>query len=234
MRHEERGNDPQARFRRELRRILERCVRFSRQREITFHCGDVALTLGPSRPASDLDDFVRRADAVYIHVTGLGLRSEAHRVRWHRLRFSLWRRLLHTYLGLVCSLLPASELKSRLYRAMGMRIGRNVEISIGAFLDPFSPGLISIGDDTVIGAFAMLFTHAYRGRGRMFFGRLTIGKGCLIGALTTIGPCVIEDSVTVLPGVVSIPFLQRISAGSIIGMRQRPKDLRNELKEFPD
>ena len=234
MKHEEQKNDPQVRFRRELRHILERCVRFSHQREITFHCGDLVLKLGPPHSASDLDDFVRQADAVYIHVTGLGLRSEAHRIRWSRLRFSLGRRLLHTYLGLVCSLLPASELKSRLYRAMGMRIGRNVEISIGAFLDPFSPGLISVGDDTVIGAFAMLFTHAYRGQGRMFFGRLTIGKGCLVGARTTIGPCVIEDRATVLPGVVTIPFLQRISAGSIIGMRHRPKDIRDELKDFPD
>lgn len=224
--------DPIARFQVELRGILKRCMRFSRKREILVQCGEERILLRPDLPQGALERLVQGAHVPYIHVCNLGLRGESSRIRWHRLRFPLIRRLWNSYVVLVCTLLPASELKNRLYRLIGMSIGQNVEISVGAFIDPFSPQLITIGDDTVVGTFAILLTHAYRGKGRVLFGRLTIGKGCLISAMSLIGPGVIEDDATVLPGVVTLPFVQHIERRAMIGPSQQPQDIREVVGEL--
>jgi hypothetical protein len=221
------------RFRSELKVVLNRCVRLSTKRALLISCHDVVIRVTPATTQQEIDDFVRHAAPAYVHVTNLGSRAEPDSLRWVRLRFGFTRRLLHAVVGLLCSALPAWEMKNRLYRLIGLSIGKNVEISQGAFIDTFAPRLISIGDDVVIGAFAKIFTHVYRGHGRMFFGPVIIGRDCVIAGLSTVGPCVIEPNVTLLPNVITIPFLRRIKAGSIIGFDQRPQDVRFALRDFP-
>jgi acetyltransferase-like isoleucine patch superfamily enzyme len=94
--------------------------------------------------------------------------------------------------------------------------------------------MITIGNGTVVGAFAKIFTHVYRGKGRMFLGPVTIGRDCMISGTSTIGPCVIEDEVTILPGVITIPFLRRIKSKAIVGLSQQPSNIRNALGDFPE
>ena len=220
-------------FRAELGAILDRCVRLSRKRELVVHCDALSLRLTPLMPQSAIDDFVRQAAPSYIHVTNLGRPGEASSIRWVRLRFGFVRRLVHAAVGLLCSALPAWELKNRLYRAIGVSVGRNVEISQGAFIDTFAPRLITIADDVVIGAFAKIFTHVYRGRGRMFFGPVMIGRDSLIAGMATVGPCLVESNVTLLPNVITIPFLRHVNSGAIIGFDRRPEDVRLSMRDFP-
>jgi len=116
--------------------------------------------------------------------------------------------------------LPSDEgtpLKNRLYRWMGCNIGRNVEIMQMAWLDHFRPELISIGDNTLIGAFTHITVHGYEGSGRFRYGLVEIGANCTIGAGTGIGPIRIEDNVRTLPGTTVSPYLARIRAGSVVG-----------------
>jgi acetyltransferase-like isoleucine patch superfamily enzyme len=225
----------EVRFRAELRIILERCRRFSVSRHIRIQQDNARITL--RRNVDDpraLDSFAELAQLCYVHVTNLGVPGEQGRIRWVKLRFSAIRRTINACIGLLCTTLPASKLKNSLYRSMGITIGADVEISQGAFFDTFSPQMITIGDGTVVGAFAKLFTHVYRGKGRMFLGPIVIGRNCMISGTATIGPCIIEDNVTILPGVITIPFLRRVRAGAIIGFHQQPVDLTVAAADFPN
>jgi acetyltransferase-like isoleucine patch superfamily enzyme len=220
-------------FRAELGAILKRCVRLSRKRELIVRCDALSLLLTPLTSQSALDNFVQQVAPSYIHITNLGRPSEPSSIRWVRLRFGFARRFVHAAVGLLCSALPAGEMKNRLYRAIGVSVGRNVEISQGAFIDTFAPRLITIGDDVVIGAFAKIFTHVYRGRGRMFFGPVMIGHDSMISGTATVGPCLIEPNVTLLPNVITIPFLRFVKSGAIVGFGHRPEDVRSSMGDFP-
>lgn len=212
--------------------ILNRCIRLSRKRELVVHYDALSLHLTPLTSQSAINDFVRQAAPSYIHITNLGRPSEPSSVRWVHLRFGFVMRLVHAAVGLLCSALPAWEMKNRLYRAIGVSVGRNVEISQGAFIDTFAPRLITIADDVVIGAFAKIFTHVYCGRGRMFFGPVMIGHDSLISGMSTVGPCLIEPNVTLLPNVITIPFLRYVKSGAIIGFDYRPEDVRLSTRDF--
>ena len=128
--------------------------------------------------------------------------------------------------------LKGTPLKNRLYRWMGVHVGRNVEIMQIAWLDHFRPELIFIGDNTLIGAFSRLTVHAYEGAGKFRYGLIEIGSNCLIGGGTGIGPIVIEDGVRTLPGATLSPYLARIRAGAVVGYAPPPVKL-PEAKEHP-
>jgi acetyltransferase-like isoleucine patch superfamily enzyme len=222
------------RFRAELRAILDRCVRLSSARAIEIHTDNAKLTVHPGTTAGEIEDLVNRARPGYVHILNLGRREDPTHVRWVGLRFSALRRFVNACVGFLCTLLPASLLKNRLYRALGMTIGANVEISQGAFLDPFCPRLITIGAGTLVGSCAKVFTHVYRGQGRMFFGPVRIGSDCVISGTSTVGPCLIEDNVTIFPGVITVPFLRRIKAGAMIGFGHQPDNVRDAIGDFPE
>jgi acetyltransferase-like isoleucine patch superfamily enzyme len=99
--------------------------------------------------------------------------------------------------------LPSLALKRALFRALGMKLGRNVTIASGVTLDYFYPELIEIGDDTIVGMDAMILTHEFL-HDRLRVGAVRVGRGVLVGANST-----------VLVGV-SIGDGARISAMSLV------------------
>lgn len=84
----------------------------------------------------------------------------------------------------------------------GLKIGRNVSIMQGCFLDPSHCFLISIGENTTLAPNVRLIAHdasMKKALGYTRIGRISIGCDCFIG-----------DSTIILPGV-------KIGDGSIIG-----------------
>jgi len=85
----------------------------------------------------------------------------------------------------IINALPSSTLKIWFYRLMGAKIGKDVFISLGVFMDAFYPRLIEIEDDVFLGAGCRLLTHEYTAD---YFraGRVRIGKGSVVGGWSTI------------------------------------------------
>jgi acetyltransferase-like isoleucine patch superfamily enzyme len=148
---------------------------------------------------------------------GLGAPEEPNAVNWRKLNLPSVRRVLALIQVGVSFFMKGTPFKIRWYRWMGMHIGRNVEIMQMAWLDHYRPELIFIGDNTLLGAFTRITVHAYEGSGRFSYGVVEIGKNCLIGAGTGIGPIIVEDGVRTLPGTTLSPYLARVRRGSVVG-----------------
>ena len=148
---------------------------------------------------------------------GLGMPEEPNAVSWRLINLPSWRRILVLVQVGISFLMKGSPLKNRLYRWMGVNIGKNVEVMQMAWLDHFRPELIFIGDNSLLGAFTRVTVHAYEGSGRFSYGLVEIGANCLIGAGTGIGAIKIEDGVRTLPGTTLSPYLARVRAGSVVG-----------------
>jgi len=173
----------------------------------------------------------KNLDAYFAHISrhytisGLGAPEEPNAVAWRAINLSVWRRILVGTLVVVSFVMKGTPLKNRLYRWMGVHIGKNVEIMQLAWLDHFRPELIFIGDNTLIGAFSRLTVHAYEGAGRFRYGLIEIGANCIIGGGTGMGPIMIEEGVRTLPGTTLSPYLARIRAGSVVGFNPPPVKL---------
>jgi len=180
-------------------------------------------TLDPGTPEGQ-----RRLDAfltpIRRHYTfhGLGAPEEPNAVNWRTLNLPAWRRVLVQLQVAVSFLMKGTPLKSKFFRWMGAHIGKNVEIMQMVWLDHYRPELIWIDDNTLIGAFTRITVHAYEGGGRFRYGLVEIGKNCLIGAGTGIGPIKIEDGVRTLPGTTLSPYLVRVRTGSVVGYAPPP------------
>ena len=132
--------------------------------------------------------------------------------RWKEVRSR--KVVLRNYLVMVlCRLMPDIELKNRIYRRVGMKIGRNVSI-FGSNLDIFFPELIEIGDNAVIGNNTCILAHEFLGNGWRR-GRVKIGKDVVIGNMTLILPGVdIGDGST----VAAYSLVNRdVEPGSLVG-----------------
>jgi len=108
---------------------------------------------------------------------------------WYKVRNPL-RVLLNVIVLNICKFLPSLTLKNFLYRALGMKIGKNVSIAYGVMFDLFFPELIEIGDNSIIGYNSTILTHEFL-IDEWRKGQVKIGKNVLIGSW-----------VLVLPGVV--------------------------------
>ncbi len=132
--------------------------------------------------------------------------------QWKKVRHPL--RVLFNYLVItVCKFLPDIEFKNRLYRRLGMKIGKNVRIH-GANLDVFFPELIEIGDNCTIGAYTTILTHEFL-NGHYRKGKIRIGSNVLIGAMTLILPGVTigDDSIVSAYSLVN----KNVKPGSFVG-----------------
>lgn len=85
----------------------------------------------------------------------------------------------------VARYVPWIEVKNRLYRLVGMKVGRHVSVGLMAMMDIFFPHLITIGDNSIIGYNATILTHEFL-IDEWRRGPVTIGKNVLIGANCTI------------------------------------------------
>lgn len=99
-----------------------------------------------------------------------------------------WLRFHARYvLAALARMTPLSFLKVALYRAMGMRIGRDVYIAPGVFLDPVLPELIELADDAFLGMECHLLAHEYTAT-EFRLGQIRVGRGAVIGAYATVRP----------------------------------------------
>ena len=82
-------------------------------------------------------------------------------------------------------LIPLSSIKVFFYRLCGVRIGRDVYIAPGVFIDPLFPWLIELEDGCLLGMGCRLFTHEYTAT-NFRIGRVRVGKGSVVGAYATV------------------------------------------------
>jgi hypothetical protein len=179
-----------------------------------------------------LDAFLTPARRRYTF-HGLGAPEEPNAVNWRKINLPTSRRILVLFQVGLSFFMKGTPAKIKLFRWMGVHIGRNVEIMQMAWLDHYRPELIFIGDNTLLGAFTRITVHAYEGCGKFSYGIVEIGKNCLIGAGTGIGPIILEDGVRTLPGATLSPYLARVRAGSIVGFDPPTVRLPDELAKAP-
>ncbi len=210
--------------------MILRALRLAKKKRRTVHISKSArgkgvdiATLDPRtmEGRKNLDDFLTPVNRHYTFY-GLGAPEEPNAINWRLINLPTWRRILVQCQVGVSFFMKGTPLKNRLYRWMGCHIGKNVEIMQMAWLDHYRPELIFIGDSSLIGAFTHITVHAYEGAGRFRYGLVEIGKNCIIGAGTGIGPIRIEDNVRTLPGTTVSPYLARIRAGSVVGFSPPP------------
>ncbi len=114
----------------------------------------------------------------------------------------------------------SSWLKVRLYRLMGVRIGKSVYIAPGVFIDAFYPQLIHIEDGGFLGIGCRILAHEYTAS---FFraGRVRIGKGSVVGAWSTIR-CGVSLGAGVTTGLGSVVVSDVADGLTVGGVPARP------------
>ena len=183
-------------------------------------------TLNPDTPegAKSLDAYLTPIGRHYTF-SGLGAPEEENAINWRSLNLSYARKVFVLVAVGISFLMKGTPLKNKLYRLMGMHVGKNVEIMQLVWLDHYRPELIFIGDNTLLGAYTHVTVHAYEGCGKFRYGLVEIGSNCTIGAGTGIGPILIEDGVRTLPGTTLSPYLVRVRSGSVVGYNPPPVKL---------
>lgn len=107
--------------------------------------------------------------------------------------------------------LDGTEFKNKVYRFLGLKIGREVSICPGVFIDDLLPELITINDGTIIGRDVKILTHEFTIK-HMRFGRINIGKQVTIG-----NSSIIRSGVTIGNGAV-------IAMDSLVNKDVLPKE----------
>lgn len=103
---------------------------------------------------------------------------------WHRI-VPPWRVARNFVVVYTCRFLPSLALKNALYRLIGVKVGRDVSVGLGAVFDVFWPELIEIGDNAIIGFNATVLAHEFLVR-EWRIGPVRIGANAMIGANATI------------------------------------------------
>jgi len=221
---------PEQVMRRVTEEMIRRAIRLSEKKGRTVFISKSARgkavdvrTLDARDPAGakTLEEYLTPTNRYYTF-SGLGAPDERNAINWRVLNLPLWRRTLLLFQVGVSFFLKGAPFKNRWFRWMGAHIGRNVEIMQMTWLDHFRPELVFIGDNTLVGAYTHMTVHAYEGSGRFRYGIIEIGRNCLIGAGTGIGPIRIEDGVRTLPGTTLSPYLALVRAGSVVGFNPPP------------
>jgi acetyltransferase-like isoleucine patch superfamily enzyme len=103
---------------------------------------------------------------------------------------NFFRVTLNWFLCRVADIFTFTQKKQFLYRLMGVKIGKNVQIMPNVFLDIFFPELITIEDNVVIGMDAFVSCHEFN-PSEFRYGPITIKQNTLIGARSFILPGVV-------------------------------------------
>ena len=85
----------------------------------------------------------------------------------------------------VCRFIPILPLKNKLYRFIGIKIGKDVSVGLMAMFDVFFPHLITVGDNSVIGYNSTILAHEFLVHS-WATGEVVIGADVMIGANTTV------------------------------------------------
>ena len=83
--------------------------------------------------------------------------------------------------------LPSIRMKNLLYRLVGIKMGENSAVGLGAIFDIFFPELISIGENSIIGYNTTILSHEFL-INELRIGKVKIGDHVMIGANCTILP----------------------------------------------
>lgn len=205
--------------------IIERAIKLGNKkgREIFISktsggAGTNINTLNPNTEEGkiNLENFLTPVRRHYTF-SGLGSPEEKGSINWRVLNLPFGRRTMLVFKVAVSFLMKGTPLKNKLYRSMGIHVGKGAEIMQLVWLDHFRPELIFIGENTLMGAFTRLTVHAYEGSGKFRYGIIEIGNNCKIGAGTGMGPIKIEDNVRTLPGATLSPYFSTLKNGSIVG-----------------
>ncbi len=96
--------------------------------------------------------------------------------------------------------LPFNDLSIWLLRKMGAKIGNNVYISAGAWIDSMFLDLLTIEDNVLLGVGVKIAMHEFR-IDEFVAGRVSIRRGAIIGGFSLIGPGIeIGENATVAGG----------------------------------
>ena len=76
-------------------------------------------------------------------------------------------------------------LKNKFYRAIGIKMGKNVSVAYKVTFDILFRELVEIGDNTIIGYGCTLLAHEFLIK-EVRIGKVTIGKNVMVGANSTI------------------------------------------------
>ncbi|MCL2701772.1 MAG: hypothetical protein FWE88_08800 [Phycisphaerae bacterium] len=129
---------------------------------------------------------------------------------------------------------PVSWIKVRLFRLMGVRIGRRVYIAPGVFLDAFYPHLIELEDGCLLGIGSRVLTHEVTA-GTFRAGKVSIGKGSVVGAWSIIrsGVTLGQAVTTGFGSVVVCDVADGLTVGGVPAkpLRQAGPLQRSEIKE---
>lgn len=106
-------------------------------------------------------------------------------MRYIWLAVPFWRVARNFLIIYLCRFLPWLGLKNFLYRLIGVRVGRDVSIGLGAIIDVFWPELVTIGDNTIVGFNSTILAHEFL-TGEYRIGPVAIGRDVMIGANSTI------------------------------------------------
>ena len=215
--------------------IIERAIKFSKKKNRTILISKTSggkgvdvRTLNPRTEEGrrNFETFFKSVKRHYT-ISGLGAPEDKNAISWRKLNLPPLRRYLLAFQLAVTFIMKGTPAKIRLYRWMGVHIGKNTEIMQLVWLDHFRPELIFIGDNALMGAYTRVTVHTYEGCGRFRYGLVEIGSNCTIGAGTGMGVIKIEDNVRTLPGTTLSPYLVKIKAGSVVGWNppsvQQPK-----------
>ena len=82
---------------------------------------------------------------------------------------------------------PFNSVRVWMLRRVGVKIGRNVFVSVGVLIDPVYPQLVTIEDDVLIGTEARLMTHEFR-MTEFRAGKVIIRRRAVIGGFSLIAP----------------------------------------------
>jgi len=85
---------------------------------------------------------------------------------------------------------PFNRLRVWLLRRLGVKVGRNVFISVGVLIDPVYPQLVTIEDDVLIGTDARILTHEFR-MSEFRAGKVLIRRRAVVGGFAIIA-CGVE------------------------------------------
>ena len=121
--------------------------------------------------------------------------------------------LRHIFMVLIGKL-PGNRFKSRLIsKWFGVKMGRDVGLAYGVFLDPYDPTMISFGDNVIVGFDTKIFVHAFT-LTRQRIRPVKIGSNVMIGGFCVIAPGVtIGDGATIAPGTI---VSRSVPAGALV------------------
>jgi acetyltransferase-like isoleucine patch superfamily enzyme len=131
--------------------------------------------------------------------------------------------------------LPGTRFKSRLFsRLFGIKMGRDVGLAYGVFLDPYDPSMISFGDNVIVGMDTKIFVHVFT-LTRQRVRAVKIGSNVMIGGFCVIAPGVtIGDGASIAPGT----FVTRsVPAGAMVlgnSMEIRKRGMQGEAAGAAD